>query len=410
MWFSVEILCLFTFFIYTQAQNRCTTPNGDSGRCISVYSCQILLNVVRSKDPEQIRFLRESQCGYSSNPLVCCGRYDNFQKQTTNTWGEDRGSDEDVDKINYGNGDDDYRVNNNNNNNRNRDQYNTNQKNNNGRNRDLLPNRTVCGRQSPDKILGGQSTSPDEFPWMALLQYRKKNGDSPFSCGGSLISSRYVLTAAHCVTGKILSAVGKLYSVRLGEWDTETDRDCQTVYNFQSCNDPPVDVEVERAFAHSGYSDTNVNRYNDIALVRLKENVEFSNFIKPICLPSSSDRSRLGDELYVAGWGRTENSGHSAKKLKLKVPIASTDKCLAKFRSAGVSLSDKQICAGGQAGKDSCSGDSGGPLMRTFSTDGAQWYVEGVVSFGASCGREGWPGIYTRVSEYVDWIKESVKE
>lgn len=59
-------------------------------------------------------------------------------------------------------------------------------------------------------------------------------------------------------------------------------------------------------------------------------------------------------------------------------------------------------------GKDSCSGDSGGPLMQTFSSDKSQWYVEGVVSFGASCGREGWPGIYTRVSEYVDWIKENV--
>lgn len=67
------------------------------------------------------------------------------------------------------------------------------------------------------------------------------------------------------------------YSVRLGEWDTETEQDCQTVYNFQSCNDAPLDVEVERAFAHSGYSDSNVNRYHDIALVKLKEHVEFSS-------------------------------------------------------------------------------------------------------------------------------------
>lgn len=401
---------MFSFLIFVKAQNPCTTPNGDRGRCISVYSCQTLLNVVRSRDPEQIRFLRESQCGYNSNPLVCCGRYDHFQRETS-SWGNNRGSDEDEDKIEYGNGDDDDdRRTNNNNRDRIQTNGNNNRNDNNRRGGNDLPNKTVCGRQTADKIIGGQATAPDEFPWMALLQYRKRNGDTPFSCGGSLVSSRYVLTAAHCVTGRILTAVGKLYSVRLGEWDTETDRDCQTVFNFESCNDPPVDMEVERGFAHPDYSDSNVNRYHDIALVKLKESVQFTNFIRPICLPSASDRSRLGDELFVAGWGRTENSAHSNKKLKLKVPIARTDQCLAKFRSAGVSLSDSQICAGGQGGKDSCSGDSGGPLMTTFSNDNSQWFVEGVVSFGASCGREGWPGIYTRVSEYVDWITENVRD
>lgn len=139
------------------SEDRCTTPNGDTGRCISVYSCQTLLNVVRSRDSEQIRFLRESQCGYSSNPLVCCGRYSNFQRQqTTNTWGNNRGSDED-DRISYGN--DDNRGNNNNNRDRNNNRDNNNNNNrggntnnnnqnvNNGRRNDLLPNKTVCGRQ-----------------------------------------------------------------------------------------------------------------------------------------------------------------------------------------------------------------------------------------------------------------------
>lgn len=72
-------------------------------------------------------------------------------------------------------------------------------------------------------------------------------------------------------------------------------------------------------------------------------------------------------------------------------------------------MSNKQLCAGGERGKDSCNGDSGGPLMTTFGNDTSQWYVAGVVSFGARCGTQGWPGIYTRVAEYTDWISENVK-
>ncbi|KAK9881048.1 hypothetical protein WA026_014392 [Henosepilachna vigintioctopunctata] len=388
MWLSSGILYVFlSFVVYVTSQNydnSCDTPNRDSGRCISIYSCQILLNVVRSKDPTQVQFLRESQCGFQSNPLVCCGRYSNYRRELTSRPTEDN---------NFQNEDQ----------NRNRDR--TENRNRNG----VLPDRTSCGRQTPDKILGGQATSPDEFPWMALLQYRKSNGATPFACGGSLISSRYVLTAAHCVTGKILTAVGRLYRVRLGEWDTDSERDCQTQFNFQSCNDPPMDIDVERSIAHSGYSDTNINRYDDIALVRLSRSVRTTNFIRPICLPNRSFSSPVGRELFVAGWGRTEYASSSSKKLKLKVPIAESQQCLRRFRTAGVTLRNKQLCAGGQAGKDSCSGDSGGPLMGTFNNDSAQWFVEGVVSFGARCGTEGWPGIYTRVSEYLDWIEQHVE-
>lgn len=68
------------------------------------------------------------------------------------------------------------------------------------------------------------------------------------------------------------------------------------------------------------------------------------------------------------------------------------------------------MCAGGERGRDSCVGDSGGPLMHTFKNDSGQWYIEGVVSFGNQrCGSEGWPGVYTRVSDYLGWINENVK-
>lgn len=74
-----------------------------------------------------------------------------------------------------------------------------------------------------------------------------------------------------------------------------------------------------------------------------------------------------------------------------------------------MALADTQICAGGESGRDSCNGDSGGPLMATFRNDTGQWYVKGVVSFGVRCGLKGWPGVYTRVGSYLRWIRENVR-
>lgn len=134
-----------------------------------------------------------------------------------------------------------------------------------------------------------------------------------------------------------------------------------------------------------------------------------SDFIKPVCLPGENDSAQIGDRLVVAGWGRTEYANASPVKLKLRVPVVGGPRCSARFRTAGVVLSDGQMCAGGEAGKDSCNGDSGGPLMNTFRNDSGQWYVEGIVSFGAKCGSAGWPGIYTRVTDYLRWITDNVK-
>lgn len=136
----------------------------------------------------------------------------------------------------------------------------------------------------------------------------------------------------------------------------------------------------------------------------------FLDFIKPICLPSPSETATAGSKLIVSGWGRTEYSNASPIKLKLKVPIVSKNQCKSRFRTAGVTISESlQLCAGGERGRDSCNGDSGGPLMNTFRNDSGQWYIEGIVSFGARCGSQGWPGIYTKVGEYLEWIHENVK-
>lgn len=188
-----------------------------------------------------------------------------------------------------------------------------------------LPEPPVCGSDSQDFIYGGKNTYIDEHPWTALLLYRNANSVNHY-CGGSLISSKYVLTgrgclryelrkkhvfkldtqltlsftAAHCIQN-IGSAT--LESVRLGEWDTSNDNDCDSSFVDEVvCSTKPIDVLVESAIAHPEYD--NESRENDIALIRLAKDVEFTKFVRPICLPLTAEDKKIdlsGRNLTVVG-------------------------------------------------------------------------------------------------------------
>ncbi|XP_018568842.1 serine protease 7-like [Anoplophora glabripennis] len=369
----VLIFCLIILqTVYAQIGSSCRTPNGESAKCKSIYDCKLLLDAVQSRNAEQLRFLRESQCGYDRKPLVCCGTKDNFSPTIRTVRPTNRNGP--------------------------------------GVRNPAIPDRSKCGFQEKEKIFGGVNTDFNEFPWMALLEYKNASNSKKFSCGGAIISKRYIITAAHCITGDISKKVGQLVNVRLGEWDLRQEVDCVTTAGFNICNKPPENFGIEQTLVHPDYDIRSADRYGDIALIRVNREIKYSDFIRPICLPLPNEASTVGEELYVAGWGKTEFVNLNPVKLKLGVPIAERSHCVKNFKSAGVNLDETQICAGGQKGKDSCTGDSGGPLMRTAKNDTAQWYMEGIVSFGANCGTEGWPGVYTKVSKYVDWIHENVRD
>ena len=172
------------------------------------------------------------------------------------------------------------------------------------------------------------------------------------------------------------------------------------------CADDPVTVGVEEQLVHEDYDPSSTHQRYDIALLRLTHDVTFTKFIKPICLPSNSDINR---KVQVAGWGKTEDNKKADSEIKLKVtlPLVEKAKCMNRYSSAGVNLGEGQICAGGEAGRDSCRGDSGGPLMqRERGEDGTpKWVCVGVVSFGPSpCGMADWPGVYTKVYDYMPWL------
>ncbi|KFB41614.1 serine protease 14 [Anopheles sinensis] len=333
----------------------CTNPRGLPGTCILFRECPELVAVFGKPiaTPEDTQYLQDSRCGSSGRKaLVCCA-----------------GS---APPANTGNS--------------------------------VLPDQPYCGIQLTDRIYGGQPTQLDEFPWAVLIEYQKPNGRYGFHCGGSLINERYVLTAAHCIVS--IPRTWKVYRVRLGEWDVSTPTDCQ----LNTCSDPPIDMDIEQVITHSGYNAQDKSNVNDIALIRFTKDVEYSETIRPICLPvdnSIRTRNHEGLQSFAAGWGRTETATASQKKLKVELDIKSLQECSPVYERIGITLQSTQLCAGGLKGKDTCSGDSGGPLMRQIA---GAWYLVGVVSFGSQkCGTARVPGVYTNVAEYVDWINDNVQ-
>lgn len=185
-------------------------------------------------------------------------------------------------------------------------------------------------------------------------------------CGGSLINNRYVLTAAHCVAS--IPSNWRLTGVRLGEWDTSTNPDCQVERSGRTvCNDPYIDVDVSEITPHPQYPGNARDQLNDIALLRLRTPVTFSDFISPVCLPILPDQQNtifLGRKMVVAGWGRTETNATSNIKLKAEIDPVTLSDCNRRYSTQRRTVTNNQICAGGVEGIDSCRGDSGGPLGK----------------------------------------------
>lgn len=261
-----------------------------------------------------------------------------------------------------------------------------------------------------ERSVGGQPTGFEEHPWAVLIEYQKPGNQYGYHCGGSLINERFLLTAAHCVTS--LPDGWKVHRVRLGEWDLRFNPDCVKHEDgggvYEACNHPPIDMDIEKIVVHSGYTHAR-NYHNDIALIRMVKDVNYSLSISPICLPLSDQMINTNHEdtsVYAVGWGKTETGPSSQVKMKVDLLVKRLETCKKLYERFGASLADTQMCVGGKDRKDTCTGDSGGPLMRMVR---GAWYQIGVVSFGShKCGTENFPAVYTDVSKYAEWIRDNV--
>ncbi|KAM7314535.1 proclotting enzyme [Ixodes scapularis] len=234
---------------------------------------------------------------------------------------------------------------------------------------------SACGTPNLNKrIVGGENANPDQ----------RETGTH--YCGGVLISNRYVITAAHCTVGLKASNI----TIRLG------------AYNIRESEPNALDIEVSRIRQHPRFmQDTFMN---DISVLRLKHSVKFNEHIRPVCLPMRRTDTFFKKQATVLGWGTRAFGGpYSAILQQVKLRVWNNSECDTKFVQP---ITKAFLCAGPLKEKgDSCQGDSGGPLM-VQDKNTKQWTLIGIVSWGIKCGEPGIPGIYTRVTEYLDFIYE----
>ncbi|XP_008204355.1 proclotting enzyme isoform X1 [Nasonia vitripennis] len=252
-----------------------------------------------------------------------------------------------------------------------------------------------CGVRNAGKyrVVGGEESLPGRWPWMAAI-FLHGSRRTEFWCGGSLISNRHILTAAHCTRDQRQRPfLARQFTVRLGDIDLERDDEPST----------PETYSVKEIHAHSKFS--RVGFYNDIAILELDRPVRRTPYVIPICLPQTRHKGEpfAGARPTVVGWGTTYYGGkESTVQRQAVLPVWRNDDCNQAYFQP---ITSNFLCAGySQGGKDACQGDSGGPLMLRVDN---HWMQIGIVSFGNKCGEPGYPGVYTRVSEYLDWIKSN---
>ncbi|XP_044260048.1 phenoloxidase-activating factor 1-like isoform X2 [Tribolium madens] len=361
-----EIYCYFIFSVFwillyaqknvteehvqTKMKTYCTTPEGVKGFCMPLSNCSNLVGLTNKTEAR--KHLKKSKCGPRKddpdNPKVCCGTHNYL---------------------------------------------------------DVFPK--ICGEQNitiRGRILGGKVARLGEFPWLARLIH-KRNGFKKAGCAGFLITSKFIVTAAHCLESDMIQYLGPLYEVVLGEHNTQTEIDCES--KNKTCAPKNQVIRVKKTISHSMYDEKSKQHHHDIALIQLKKSAKFTSHVAPICVLEKVEFKPY--EYWISGWGLTNDSNpnsQSSVKLKVSIPPFSHLNCSEKYKSIDMNITDMQLCAGGIKGKDSCSGDSGGPLMLVKNRN--HWFAAGVVSYGLGCGKENWPGIYTNITSYTNWIRKTI--
>ncbi|XP_055303524.1 venom protease-like [Sitodiplosis mosellana] len=337
----------------------CQDPNQFEGACKHIKECSTVLNelVGKSYDNSYRQYIRQSNaiCDHIK-PLVCCPS-DGRRNQLTESSIQGR----------------------------------------------LLTPSEGCGFSNQNLRLksGDKKRSRlGAFPWMALISYTDNLGETSWKCGGSLITTRHVLTSARCATPNLVN-------VRLGE------------YNFSSYDASVQDLKVIRTERHPNYNERDGT--NDIAILYLERDVHISPRIRPTCLPTNDpirSRSFVNYRPFLAGWDLLKKDGRPSNfPYEQQLTVLENESCKERYRQQGELASENQfnksvLCVGFFRGSlGDCQSDLGSPLLQPVRYDERgdfRYYQIGIASYGFDCEKIDTPAVYTSVQYFIDWIQERI--
>ncbi|XP_072754349.1 inactive CLIP domain-containing serine protease A3 [Anoplolepis gracilipes] len=252
-------------------------------------------------------------------------------------------------------------------------------------------NSASCGiRKVPSVPHPPGQAAPGAYPWQVAITTKNTND---YLGGGVLIDPMYVLTAAHKVAGYGNDEI----KAKLGVWDAKSPTS--------------VDISISKVTLHPNY--TSGNLHNDIAVLKLSSAAPIATNpnINTACLPYVP--AAVGTQCWVTGWGKNAfgPSGTFQNILKeVDVVLRNQTDCQTRLRKTRLGdwfvLDNSAMCAGGEAGKDACTGDGGSPLVCSMSNGSFQ--VIGLVIWGIGCADGGVPGVYTSVPFFLPWITQQM--